>query len=44
MLDCLARILDPDLSAVFPQGEPIDPLEYGHPQEPEYNPMTWDMD
>ena len=27
MLDSLSRIMDPDLAATFPQGNPIDPLE-----------------
>lgn len=34
MLDCLARILDPDFSAVFPQGREVDPLQLEKPDQP----------
>ena len=45
MLDCAARILDPDLGAVFPQGESIDPLLIGEKKkEEEYDPMRWGME
>ena len=44
MLDCMARILDPDMAATFPQGEEIDPLKIGEPsQEEEYDPLRFGM-
>lgn len=44
MLDCLARVLDEDLSAVFPQGEEIDPLKLRTAPEKAYDPMTWGLE
>jgi len=43
MLDCLARILDEDFGAVFPQGEEIDPLRLRKPPEETYDPLRWGM-
>ena len=44
MLDCLARIIDPEMSAVFPQGEEVDPLRLAEPvgQAADYDPLRWD--
>ena len=44
MLDCQSRILDEDFSAVFPQGEEIDPLKYRKPADEEYDPLRWGME
>lgn len=41
MIDCLSRITDEDFSAVFPQGEEIDPLKFRTPEDKEYDPMRW---
>lgn len=43
MLDCLARILDEDLGATFPQGKAIDPLHIERPPEAEYDPLRWGL-
>ncbi len=43
MLDCLARILDDDLGASFPQGKPIDPLNLEHPPEQQYDPLRYGL-
>ena len=42
MMDCLARILDPDFSAVFPQGREIDPLQLEKPDQP-YDPLRYEL-
>ena len=42
MEDCLARILDDDLGAMFPQGEEIDPLKIGQSaKQKEYDPLRY---
>lgn len=43
MLDCLARILDDELSAVFPGGKAHDPLELGTKpaRQEQYDPLRW---
>ena len=43
MLDCLARIRDEKLNAVFPQGNPIDPLKYERPKDEEYDPLHFGL-
>jgi phage terminase large subunit-like protein len=43
MLDCLARILDPELGAVFPQGKETDPLNLERPADEAYDPLTWGL-
>jgi predicted phage terminase large subunit-like protein len=40
-LDCLARITDEGLSAMFPQGEALDPLNLRNEPEQEYDPLRW---
>jgi len=44
MLDCLSRIVDPEFSAVFPQGEEIDPLRLRRPPEEDYDPLRWGLE
>ena len=43
MMDCLARIMDPKLSAVFPKGDPTDPhkIKAQIRQSKPYDPMNW---
>ena len=41
MLDCMARITDEELSAVFPQGEEIDPLKLRTAESEAYDPLKW---
>jgi hypothetical protein len=41
MMDGLARILDDDLSAVFPQGKAIDPLCLERPPEGGWDPLRY---
>jgi len=43
MMDCLARIMDPDLGAIFPQGEEVDPLRITRQEQEEYEPMRWGL-
>jgi predicted phage terminase large subunit-like protein len=44
MLDSLARIVDPKLSAVFPQGDLLDPLGYFKQPEARRSPSASDFD
>jgi len=45
MLDCLARVLDDEIGATFPQGNEIDPLGIGEPsQEKEYDPLRYGVE
>ncbi len=44
MADCLSRIMDPEFSAVFPQGEVIDPLRLRRPAEEDYDPLRWGLE
>jgi len=44
MLDDLARILDEDLGATFPQGKEIDPLNIDRPPEKAYDPLRWGLE
>jgi hypothetical protein len=44
LLDALSRILDEDLSAVFPSGEEIDPLRLRKQPEEDYNPLRWGLE
>ena len=43
MLDCLSRIVDSEMSAVFPQGNEIDPLRIAEPVgvADDYDPLRW---
>jgi phage terminase large subunit-like protein len=43
LLDALSRILDPEFSAVFPQGDDIDPLKLQRPAEESYDPLRWGL-
>ena len=43
MLDALARILDDDLGAVFPQGEEKDPMVIGGHADEKYDPLRWGL-
>ena len=43
MLDALARILDEDLGAAFPQGDEKDPLKLDGRAEEKYDPLRWGL-